>query len=52
MTLKEVADELRGISGKPYRDEADRSRRMYLWWKLDQLVRVEENRKLKPERFK
>ena len=37
--LTKVQAELRGVSGKPYRDDADRQRRMMLWRELDRLVR-------------
>ncbi len=42
MTLKEIADELRKVSGKEYRDDADRQRRMKLWRELDRLVQKKE----------
>jgi hypothetical protein len=38
MTLEEVQAELRPITGTPYRDEADRLRRMTLWLRLDVLT--------------
>jgi hypothetical protein len=36
--LRLVQDELRGITGTPIKNEADRARRMALWCELDRLV--------------
>jgi hypothetical protein len=40
--LRLVQAELRGITGTPIKDEADRLRRMSLWRELDELVRARD----------
>jgi hypothetical protein len=40
MTLEQIQDELRRVTGTPWKTEADGPRRQALWRRLDQLVRT------------